>query len=409
MSILIGAMTLLFIYNLFIYISFRDKAYFFYIAYLFFWIIVSAISLYKLEVFLGLYISTELRILLYIFALLSLIGYIYYFLDTKRNFPNSKYLFGFLIVLLIINGIMLPINTIIAYKIIAIIGNLAFLFILFIGIVCYRRGCRQARFFLVGWSIFAFSVQIWVLYIVGVVPYSPIIAHINLLGSFIEATFLSLALADRFYLLKLETDRIYERLKKANQQMIQAFGMTVEKKDPYTAGHQFRVSKLSEAIAREMKLEEQYVESIKLSALIHDIGKIGISPDLLTKKQKLSKGEFKEIQQHVRMGHEIIKDLDIPQEIKDGILHHHERLDGSGYPEGIKNQKISLIGKILAVADAVEAITNSRPYRKALGLNVALKTLKEEKNKTYDIQIVEACQRVFEKGFVFPKMNQAIS
>ena len=126
LSLLIGAMTLLFIYNLFIYISFRDKAYFFYIAYLFFWIIVSAISLYKLEVFLGLYISTELRILLYIFALLFLIGYIYYFLDTKRNFPNSKYLFGFLIVLLIINGIMIPINTIIAYKIIAIIGILEF-------------------------------------------------------------------------------------------------------------------------------------------------------------------------------------------------------------------------------------------------------------------------------------------
>ena len=159
--------------------------------------------------------------------------------------------------------------------------------------MCYIRGCRQARFFLVGWSLFVLTTCCWLLYVLGVIPYSIIVAHIQLLGSFVEATFLSLALADRFYLLKIETDKIYERLKKANQQIIQAFGMTVEKKDPYTAGHQFRVSKLAEAIAKEMNLEGQYVESVKLSALIHDIGKIGVSPRLLTKKQNLSKTEFK--------------------------------------------------------------------------------------------------------------------
>ena len=173
--------------------------------------------------------------------------------------------------------------------------------------------------------------------------------------------------------------------------------MTVEKKDPYTAGHQFRVSKLAEAIAKEMNLEGQYVESVKLSALIHDIGKIGVSPRLLTKKQNLSKTEFKKIQQHVLMGYEIIENLDIPQEIKDGILHHHERLDGSGYPKGIKNEKISLIGKILAVADTVEAITNKRPYRRAVGLVTALGFSKKKRIRLMIAKRLKLANRFLKK------------
>ncbi len=403
LGIFSGAVVLLLIYNLFIFISFGDKAYLFYISYLFFWLLAGIISLYKLEVLLGFYIIAKIRIFFWIFVMLSLIGYIYYFLETKKRFPSSIYPLGFLAILLISTAIINSTNTLLATKMISIEGVLLVLLGLWIGIVCYIRGCRQARFFLVGWVFFTFSILIWVLYIRGVLPYSPFVAHINLLGSLFEATFLSLALADRFYLLKLEKDEIYEKLKKANQQMIQAFGMTVEKRDPYTAGHQFRISKLSESIAKEMKLDGQYIESVKLSALIHDIGKIGVSSDLLVKKGKLKKKEFQEIQKHVLMGHDIIKNLDIPQEIKDGILHHHERLDGSGYPKGIIDKKISLIGKILAVADTVEAITNARPYRKALGLDAALKVIQEEKGKTHNIEAVEACLKVFEKGFIFPK------
>ena len=216
LSIFIGAMALLFIYNLFIFLSFRDKAYFFYIAYLFFGILAAAITLYKLETLLGLYIETEWRILGYIFVMLFLIGYSYYFLEIKKNFPSSKYLLGFLVILLIITSVIIPIKALLAHRIIAILGILNFLLILFVGIVCYIRGCRQARFFLVGWSLFVLTTCCWLLYVLGVIPYSIIVAHIQLLGSFVEATFLSLALADRFYLLKIETDKIYERLKKAN-------------------------------------------------------------------------------------------------------------------------------------------------------------------------------------------------
>ena len=200
----------------------------------------------------------------------------------------------------------------------------------------------------------------------------------------------------------LDVFKLIDRgLKKANVQMIQAFGTTVEKRDPYTAGHQFRVSNLAEAIAKQMKLEKHFIESVKLSALIHDIGKIGVAKSLLTKKKRLSDDEFQKIKNHVSIGYDIVKNLDIEQEIKDGILHHHERLDGSGYPLGIKKEQISLIGKILAVADTVEAIANARPYRTALGLGEAIKVIKKGRNKTYDKQIIKACLKVLKSGFHF--------
>ena len=180
------------------------------------------------------------------------------------------------------------------------------------------------------------SLILWIIYNNGILEYTVVLANIHLVGSLIETTFLSFALVDKYYLLRLEMNQTYERLKKANVQMIQAFGTTVEKRDPYTAGHQFRVSRLAEAIAKQMNLEKDFVESVKLSALIHDIGKIGISKNLLTKKSKLSGNEFQKIKKHVQIGYEIIENLDISQNIKDGILHHHERLDGSGYPKGIK-------------------------------------------------------------------------
>ena len=150
-----------------------------------------------------------------------------------------------------------------------------------------------------------------------------------------------------------------------------------------------------------MNLEKNFIESVKLSALIHDIGKIGISKNLLIKKSKLSGNEFQKIKKHVQIGYEIIENLDISQNIKDGILHHHERLDGSGYPNGIKKDKISLIGKILAVADTVEAVTNARPYRRPLGLKTAIEILKKGRNNIFDRQVVKACLIVLRSGFNF--------
>ena len=117
------------------------------------------------------------------------------------------------------------------------------------------------------------------------------------------------------------------------------FGITVETRDFYTSGHQFRVSSLAKAIATQMRLDTYFVENVKLSALIHDIGKIGIPKKLLGKKTSLNEKEIRTIQEHVNLGYQIIKDLDIPKTIKHGILHHHERLDGSGYPMESKNVK----------------------------------------------------------------------
>ena len=228
------------------------------------------------------------------------------------------------------------------------------------------RGQKQARFFLIGLSVYTLSIIVWAPYINGYIEHNFLLANIHILGSLIEATFLSFALVDRYYLLKQEIEMTYIRLKKANVQMIQAFGTTVEKRDPYTAGHQFRVSNLAEAIAKQMKLEKHFIESVKLSALIHDIGKIGVAKSLLIKKKRLSDDEFQKIKNHVSIGYDIVKNLDIEQEIKDGILHHHERLDGSGYPLGIKKEQISLIGKILAVADIEANQSPAGDFRRGL-------------------------------------------
>ena len=250
------------------------------------------------------------------------------------------------------------------------------------------QGC-----FIIGWGIFMLTTVVWIFCLSGVLPYNFITSQIQIFGLLCQTLFLSFALLDRYSLLRKRVATANDKLKKANAQLIHVFGITVETRDAYTAGHQFRVSSLAEAIATQMRLDTYFVENVKLSALIHDIGKIGIPKKILIKKTNLSEKEFKRIQEHVNFGYQIIKDLDIPATIKKGILHHHERLDGSGYPNGIKKHKISLVGKILAVADTVEAVTNARPYREALGLEKAFDIIKE--NKNFDKRVVRACNQVF--------------
>ena len=365
------------------------------------WIIVGAIGYYKFEVFLGVRLGYEITLVGYALSVFFIVVFSYEFLEVKKNCPVVGYFMLLLVVFDIAVAGIVFFNAILGYQLLSILGVLMTLTIFVAAMVCLYKKQRQARLFSIGWLFYMLSLILWIIYNNGILEYTIVLANIHLVGSLVETTFLSFALVDKYYLLRLEMNQTYERLKKANVQMIQAFGTTVEKRDPYTAGHQFRVSNLAEAIAKQMNLEEDFVESVKLSALIHDIGKIGISKNLLKKKHKLSGNEFQKIKKHVQIGYEIIEHLDISQNIKDGILHHHERLDGSGYPNGIKKDKISLIGKILAVADTVEAVTNARPYRRPLGLKTAMEILKKGRNNIFDRQVVKACLRLLQAGFKF--------
>ncbi|MDP1634802.1 MAG: HD-GYP domain-containing protein [Gallionellaceae bacterium] len=175
-----------------------------------------------------------------------------------------------------------------------------------------------------------------------------------------------------------------------------------EARDPYTAGHQLRVSRLAREIAQEMGLDSDRVEGIRLGAQIHDIGKIQVPSELLSKPGKLSANEFELIKEHCLNGYNILKDVEFPWPIAEISYQHHERLDGSGYPQGLKGDAICLEARIVAVADVVEAISSHRPYRPSLGNQVALDEIATKRGKHYDPKVVDACLKIFtEKKFSF--------
>ncbi len=193
-----------------------------------------------------------------------------------------------------------------------------------------------------------------------------------------------------------------EKLKGVVEGVIQAMSLTVEIRDPYTAGHQKRVAMLASAMAREMNIPEDKLEGIRLAAAIHDIGKIYVPAEFLSKPGEMSALELNMIQMHPQVGYEILKEIDFPWPIADIILQHHERMDRSGYPFGLGGDEILLEAKILAVADVVEAMASHRPYRPALGVGKALDEIKKNSGKLYDPRAVEACLKVFyEQGFSF--------
>ncbi len=193
-----------------------------------------------------------------------------------------------------------------------------------------------------------------------------------------------------------------KQLKKSIEDTLTVMSRMGEAKDPYTTGHQIRVSQLSTAIARNMGLSEDKMESIGFAALIHDIGKIAIPSEILSKPTKLTETEFSFIKDHVKNGYGILKDIYLPWDIASIILQHHERLDGSGYPKGLKNDEILLEAKIIGVADVVEAMSSHRPYRPALGTDKALEEISINKGKLYDPEVVNACIKLFkEDGFKF--------
>jgi len=194
----------------------------------------------------------------------------------------------------------------------------------------------------------------------------------------------------------------YKELQKTLMDMVNASIKIVESRDPYTAIHEKRVARLVSAIAKEMGLTKDEADSIKIVALLHDIGKITIPAEILTKPSKVTKTEFEIIKMHPQVGYEILKDIAFPIPVAKIILQHHERMDGSGYPNGLKGNEIMLEARILAVADVVEAMSSHRPYRPALGIDKALEEIEKNKGILYDSKVVNACMRLFkEKEFKF--------
>jgi len=189
-----------------------------------------------------------------------------------------------------------------------------------------------------------------------------------------------------------------EKLRKVTGSTVQAMAQTVEVRDPYTAGHQKRVSNIARAIATEMALSSDMVEGIRMAGNIHDIGKISVPAEILSKPGTLTDIEFALIKAHPETGYEILKGIEFPCDIARIVLQHHERIDGSGYPQGLCSDQILLEARILAVADVVEAMSSHRPYRPALGIEKALEEVSSKKGKFYDPHVVEALQKTIRKG-----------
>jgi len=199
-----------------------------------------------------------------------------------------------------------------------------------------------------------------------------------------------------------ELQQSYEKLQKTMKDAINTIGKIAESRDPYTAGHQLKVSELATVIAREMKLPPDKIEGIRVAGLVHDIGKNGLPAEILSKPTRLTDIEFSLIKGHSQIGHDILKSIDFSYPIANIVLQHHERLDGSGYPNKLKGDEIMLEAKIIGVADVVEAMSSHRPYRPAKGVDKALEEITKNRGILYDPKVVDACLKLFkEKGFKF--------
>ncbi len=188
-----------------------------------------------------------------------------------------------------------------------------------------------------------------------------------------------------------------ETLKKTLNGAINTLAAIVETKDPYTYGHQQRVCKLATVIAEDLGMDEKKVEAIRIASLIHDIGKVNIPASILSKPGKLTDIEFDMIKTHPQLSYNMLKRIEFPLPIVDIILQHHEKIDGSGYPRGLKGKDIMIEAKILTVADVVEAMSSHRPYRPALGLDVAIDEIRKNKGKLYDPDVADSCIRIVTK------------
>jgi HD-GYP domain-containing protein (c-di-GMP phosphodiesterase class II) len=195
-------------------------------------------------------------------------------------------------------------------------------------------------------------------------------------------------------------DDTLESLRKAVGTTIQVLTSTVETRDPYTAGHQTRSADLARAIGTEMELPQEKIDAIRIAGSIHDIGKLSIPAEILSKPTRLSEIEFALIKEHARKGYEMLKDVESPWPLAEIVYQHHERMDGSGYPRNLKGEDICIEARILAVADVVEAMASHRPYRPGLGIHEALAEIEKNRGVFYDDAVADACLKLFrEKGF----------
>ena len=201
-----------------------------------------------------------------------------------------------------------------------------------------------------------------------------------------------------------EAKQSTERLIRAMEHAIQAMAIIVEMRDPYTAGHQQRVTQLACAIARQMGLPEEQISGLRLAGLIHDIGKVRVPAEILSNPDGLSEPEFMMIKAHPLLGYEILKGIDFPWPVAQIVLQHHERMNGCGYPSGLSGEDIIIAARILAIADVVEAMASHRPFRAALGIDKALEEISQNQGVLYDSKAVDACLKLFkDKGFKFEK------
>jgi putative two-component system response regulator len=199
-----------------------------------------------------------------------------------------------------------------------------------------------------------------------------------------------------------ELRQSYARLGRTLEGTVNALVSAIEMRDPYTAGHQGRVTQLACAIAKEMGLSEERIEGIRMAGLIHDLGKINVPAEVLSKAGPLTELEYGLIKAHPQVGHEVLKEIEFPGPVAQIVLQHHERVDGSGYPQGLSGEEILLEARILGVADVVEAMASPRPHRGPLGIDKALEEISQNRGILYDAEVVDACLTLFiENGFTF--------
>jgi len=193
-----------------------------------------------------------------------------------------------------------------------------------------------------------------------------------------------------------DRDRAHEKIQRLISNAVEALANVIEQRDPYTAGHQYRVSEIATAIGRELKLSLGQIRTISLAAMVHDIGKVSVPSEVLARPGRLSALEMNMVKEHVESGYQILSKIEFEQPIARIVREHHERLDGTGYPKGLKGDEITLEARIIAVADVADAIASHRPYRPALGLTKAKAILSADRGKAYDANVVDAFLRVAE-------------
>jgi putative nucleotidyltransferase with HDIG domain len=202
---------------------------------------------------------------------------------------------------------------------------------------------------------------------------------------------------------KKDLQRTLDTLKNSVSATINVMASAVEARDPYTAGHQIRSAHLAGAIAEEMGLPQEKIDGIRMAGSIHDIGKLSIPAEILTKPTKLTNLEFSLIKEHSLSGYEMLKHVESPWPLAQIVCQHHEKIDGSGYPKQLKGDEILIEARIIAVSDVVESMASHRPYRPSLGIEAALEEIEKNKGILYDISVVDACLRLFrDKQYSFP-------